>query len=69
MHPCITTSENVRSHTQCTSDEEHRVAAGTVYEAMSVDQAKAVRKLDKYESNSPVSEDVTNDTVKRMLAY
>lgn len=32
---------------QCTSGEGYRVAAGTVYEAMSVDQAKAVRKLVK----------------------
>lgn len=34
---------------QCTSDEEYKVAAGTMYEAMSAVQAKAVRKLVKYE--------------------
>lgn len=34
MHPCITISQNVWLHTQCPSDEEYQVAAGTVCEGV-----------------------------------
>lgn len=31
---------------QCTNDEEYRVAVGSVYEAMSSDQANAVSSIE-----------------------